>query len=201
MCACVCVLCVCACVRTCVCVCVCVCVLCVCAYVRACVYVCVCVSVCAHACVHYIECSPVPLLPLLFAELFEHFQGEFLHDGTVPAQNIARRLYDRRVISQKIQTKIMNAECDYDAASSLYRHMIAQANKESAKKLFNIMINANGCQNMNDLGRRMSKALQNVSYLECKTPHTHTHVYALVCVPGICSCTHVISVWIIVSLF
>ena len=71
----------------------------------------------------------------------------------------------------------MSAKNDYGAASSLYRHMIAQADKESAKKLFNIMINANGRQNMNDLGRRMSKALQNVSYLECKTPHTHTYMY------------------------
>ena len=45
----------------------------------------------------------------------------------------------------------------YDAASSLYRHMTAQADKESAKKLFDIMINTEAYQRMLDV-------LQNVSY-------------------------------------
>ena len=119
---------------------------------------------------------------ILVAELFELFKEEFLQDGTVPAQNIARRLYDGRVIPQEKQTKIMNATCDYDAASILYGHMAAQATKESAKKLFDIMINTEAYQKMNDLGRRMLDALQNVSYLECTTSYIHNmymhlHVY------------------------
>ena len=118
--------------------------------------------------------------------MFELFEEEFLQDGTVLAQNIARKLRDKKVIPQEIETEIMNAKCDYDAASSLYRHMTAQADKESAKKLFDIMINADGCQNMNALGRRMLDDLQNVSCLWCTTPHIH----ALACVPGICSHAH-----------
>ena len=46
------------------------------------------------------------------------------------------------MIPQEIETEIMSAKCDYDAASILYRHMTAQAHKESAEKLFNVMINA-----------------------------------------------------------
>ena len=123
-------------------------------------------------------------MSFFFAELFELFKEDFLQDGRVPARNIARRLCDGSVIPQEIQTEIMSAKCDYDAASWLYKHMTAQANKTSAKKLFdNIMINCKAYQNMNDLGRRMLDALQNVSYLECTTPHTY--VYALSCVPGI----------------
>ena len=144
------------------------------------VYMCLCTYVHVCVCMHCIECSPVPLLPLLFAELFELFKEEFLQDGTVPAQNIARRLYDGRVIPQEKQTKIMNATCDYDAASILYGHMAAQATKESAKKLFNVMINTEAYQKMNDLGRRMLDALQKVSYLECTTSYIHNmymHLY------------------------
>ena len=103
-------------------------------------------------------------MPFLFAELFKQFNGKFLRDGTVAAQDIARRLRDKEVIPQKIQRKIMNAECDYDAASILYQHMKDQANKESAKKLFHIMINAQASQNMNALGQEMLDALQNVRY-------------------------------------
>ena len=110
--------------------------------------------------------------------MFEQFKEEFLQDSTVLAQNIARRLRDERVIPQEIETEIMSAKCDYDAASILYRHMTAQADKEIAKKLFHVMINTKAYQNMNNLGRRMLDALQNVSYLECTT---HTCVYALAC--------------------
>ena len=133
----------------------------------------------------------MPLLPFLFAELFEQFKEEFLQDSTVPAQNIARRLRDDRVIPQEIETEIMSAKCDYNAASILYRHMTAQADKESAKKLFHIMINTKTYQNMNALGRRMLDALQNVSYFsvrECMC------VCVCVCVCGrecVCVCVHV----------
>ena len=122
--------------------------------------------------------------------MFELFKEEFLQDGTVPAQDIARRLRIEKVIPQKIQTEITNAKCDYDAASWLYQHMTAQADKESAKKLFDIMINTKAYQKMNDLGQRMLDALQNVSYLECTMSHTYDIIYALACVPGICSHSH-----------
>ena len=110
-------------------------------------------------------------------ELFELFKDKFLQDRIVLARNIARRLRDERVISQEIETEIMSATCDYDAASILYRHMTAQADKESAEKLFDIMINADGCHNMNALGQRMLDDLQNVSYLECTTQHIHMYMH------------------------
>ena len=115
--------------------------------------------------------SPGPLLLFLFAELFNYFKGDFLQNGTVLAWNIVRRLQGERVIPQEIETEIMNATCDYDAASILYRHMTAQADKESAKRLFNVMINTKCYPRMNALGQKMLDDLLNVSYLECTTQH------------------------------
>ena len=55
----------------------------------------------------------MPLLPFLFAELFELIKEEFLQDKKVPTQDIAQRLCDERVISQEIQTEFMSAKCGY----------------------------------------------------------------------------------------
>ena len=129
----------------------------------------VCVHTCVYVCIRVCLLLPILLLSFLLTELFERFKGEFLDKGKVPARSIAQRLYDDGVIPQDIQNRIEHASDDYNAASILYNHMRLQANRETAEKLFKIMIHNTGYCQMNDLGRRMMDCLPKSEYMSLYT--------------------------------
>ena len=100
-------------------------------------------------------------------ELFEHehFKDRFLND--VRTEEIVKKLYDAKVIPQRIQRRIERAEDDGDANSILYNHVQPQADMKSAKKLFEIMKAAVTYPEMSQLGAEMLDCFNQSEYLMC----------------------------------
>ena len=100
----------------------------------------------------------ITLYLITFVAVFEHFEDTFAKK--IAAQAIAKKLYDKKIIPQRILNQIKKADDDYEAASFLYNFMKEQGDYNSARMLFEVMIGATGYKQMSDLGEEMLNYLQ-----------------------------------------
>ena len=116
----------------------------------------------------------------------EKYTDRFL--GDVDPHEIARRLEIKKVISQNVCSKLLEAG-KLIAVDMLYCHMRDHGSLETVHTLCDVMIDRDGLPNMNKLGRDMKQDLP-VSCMWCNM-YMHVHIIIMENCTWVCFCLHV----------
>ena len=132
---------------------------CVCVYVHACV--------CVHACncvSTFIVTSLLPAAsPSSASQILKVYEDEFI--DVVYAKQSLLKLKHKGVISQAVRTSIEDTN-DEDAKYLLFEHLEKNATVDTLREYCKVAIAADGFPRMQELGRKMIKALSLGGWLE-----------------------------------
>lgn len=133
----------------------------------------ICIHISAYMCMVWVYqvlilgCT-VHVLVLYHAErVLQKERKEFLSE--VKAIAIAQDAKDELIISETVQSDILNGKSKKDQNHALFEHVCEQATLEQARKLCTIMIRSQGNSRMNDFGKKLLHKLEKVclNWLSC----------------------------------